>query len=156
MLVIPGEGERNLQLSSGAVVYPLTTAPSGCLLLRCDGFEQPQRLNLRPRTLAFNTSPEGIAAQRRILEAAASSQPLPPVDSEPSSLSLKTYISPGAPVSTGLYSPSPCFEIPHQIHLIFMWTRTPYHQTLNRINPNPNLRPLNPVNPKPKTSNPKA
>ena len=83
LLILPGEQGMNLQPSPGSVIYPLTTAPSGHLLLRCDRFEQPRRVNLRPRSLVFasrmanaaraalnDPSPENLATNRRILEEA--------------------------------------------------------------------------------------
>ncbi|CAE7222318.1 unnamed protein product [Symbiodinium sp. CCMP2592] len=49
-LIIPGPGGWEYQLSPGSVEHPLTTAPSGHLLLRCDLYEGVKVTSLnRPR-----------------------------------------------------------------------------------------------------------
>ena len=56
-MILPGEEGVNLELNAGAVVFPLLTAPSGHLLLRCDQFEGCRRISLAPPMRTFAADP---------------------------------------------------------------------------------------------------
>ena len=56
-MILPGAEGVNIELNAGAVVFPLITAPSGHLLLRCDQFEGGRRIALAPPMRTFAADP---------------------------------------------------------------------------------------------------
>ena len=58
-LIVPGPAGVTIGLEPGSISYPLMTAPSGHLLLKCDCFGQTQaRTNLRPESQVFPVVPD--------------------------------------------------------------------------------------------------
>ena len=63
-VILPGPGGVNIEGSPGTVEYPLLTAPSGHLLLRCDLFKNHRPTALGTATSVFSAAGKGDSAKK--------------------------------------------------------------------------------------------
>ena len=72
-LIIPGPGGVDLNLSPGSVEHPLTTAPSGHLLLRCDAYDGQRQTALGKPASTFAAIPAVLGEQPGLTPSGAAS-----------------------------------------------------------------------------------